>query len=235
MTKRAPVSTGSTTIDALLDGGLDRGAVTQVYGPPAAGKSTLAMSSAVTTARSGGTAVYLDTEGLSLDRLEQITVEVADPDRVEEVLDRIMVTTVADYDEQSARLRETTSMAEGTDLIVIDSVTALYRVARTDEGDDGEALDRLGNQLALLLGLARRYDLAVLVTNQVFTDPDAERIRPLGGETLAHWSETILRLDRFRGPRRRLVLEKHRGTEREEAVMLELVDGGLAGLDVSPP
>lgn len=231
VTERPPVSTGSSAIDALLDGGLDRGAITQVYGPPSAGKSTLAMSSAVATAATGDTSVYIDTEGLSLDRLEQVATAVADP----AILDRIMVSSAEDFDDQASRLREAAGVADQTSLIVIDSATARYRVRRAEEGDDSDALERLGNQLAFLLGLARRYDLAVLVTNQVFTDPETDEIRPLGGETLAHWSSTIARLDRFRGSRRRLSLEKHRNEPADDAIMLDLVDRGFEGLDLEPP
>ncbi|MFB6088008.1 MAG: DNA repair protein RadB, partial [Haloarculaceae archaeon] len=38
------ISTGCDAIDELLGGGFERGAVTQVYGPPAAGKTNLALS-----------------------------------------------------------------------------------------------------------------------------------------------------------------------------------------------
>lgn len=234
MTEGAPVSTGSPAIDAILDGGLDRRAITQVYGPPAAGKSTFAMASAVAVAATGATAAYIDTEGLSLDRLEQIAMARTDGP-VDPVLDRVMVSSAADFDEQADRLRETASVADGLDLVVIDSATALYRVRLAEEGEDSDALDRLADQLAFLLGLARRYELAVFLTNQVFTDPDADAIRPLGGETLAHWSSTIARLDRFRGSRRRLSLEKHRGELVDDAILLELVDGGFDGLDMPSP
>ncbi len=219
-------------LDELLEGGLARASITQVYGPPASGKTTLAMSSAVSVANDGGEALYIDTEGLSLERLEQIVAAV-DPDpELSDVLDRIKVSRAHDFDEQAARIREAATMADGVDLIVLDSATGLYRVEQGEETDEGQALDRLGDQLAFLLSLARRYTLSVLITNQVFTDPDEEAIRPLGGETLAHWSETILRLDRFRGGRRRVTLQEFNGEPADESIMVELTDAGLTGLDL---
>lgn len=219
-------------LDELLEGGLARASITQVYGPPASGKTTLAMSSAVSVANDGGEALYIDTEGLSLERLEQIVAAV-DPDpELPDVLDRIKVSRAHDFDEQAARIREAATMADGVDLIVLDSATGLYRVEQGEETDEGQALDRLGDQLAFLLSLARRYTLSVLITNQVFTDPDEEAIRPLGGETLAHWSETILRLDRFRGGRRRVTLQEFNGEPADESIMVELTDAGLTGLDL---
>lgn len=228
MTEGSAVSTGSTAVDALLDGGLDRGAITQVYGPPAAGKSTFAMASAVAAAAAGETAVYIDTEGLSLDRLDQLAAATGAAD----VLDRIVISSAGDFDEQADRLREAAGVADQTGLIVLDSATAHYRLRRAEEGDETDALERLGDQLAFLLGIARRHDLAVLLTNQVFTDPDTDELHPLGGDTLAHWSATILRLDRFRASRRRLSLEKHRGEAAEDALLLEVVDGGFDAFDV---
>ena len=65
------ISTGCEPVDELLGGGFERGTVTQVYGPPAAGKTNLALSGAVEAAAAGGTAVYIDTEGVSVDRFEQ--------------------------------------------------------------------------------------------------------------------------------------------------------------------
>lgn len=190
------------------------------------------MSTAVAIAAEGGEALYIDTEGLSLDRLEQIASTHQDRVAGTELLDRIKVSRAHDFDQQASCIREAGSMADGVDLIVLDSATSLYRVQQGEEDDEGEALDRLGDQLAFLLSLARRYTLAVLITNQVFTDPDEEAIRPLGGDTLAHWSEVILRLDRFRGSRRKLALQQYRSETVKEAIMVELTDGGLVGLDI---
>lgn len=219
-------------LDGLLAGGLARASITQAYGPPASGKTTLAMSSAISVAYDGGEALYIDTEGLSLERLEQIAAAVVPEPELPDVLDRIKVSRAHDFDEQAARIREAATMADGVDLIVLDSATGLYRVEQGEETDEGQALDRLGDQLAFLLSLARRYTLSVLITNQVFTDPDEEVIRPLGGETLAHWSETILRLDRFRGGRRRVTLQELNGEPADESIMVELTDAGLTGLDL---
>ena len=52
-----PISTGCETIDSLLGGGVERGVVTQLYGPPAAGKTNLALSTAIQIAAAGGTSL----------------------------------------------------------------------------------------------------------------------------------------------------------------------------------
>ncbi|OYR59922.1 DNA repair protein RadB, partial [Halorubrum sp. E3] len=55
-----PIPTGCRPVDDLLGGGFERGVVTQVYGPPAAGKTNLALAAAVEVAGGGDRALYID-------------------------------------------------------------------------------------------------------------------------------------------------------------------------------
>ncbi len=230
-----PLSTGCDALDDLLGGGLERGAVTQVYGPPAAGKTNLCLSAAVEAAAGGETAVVVDTEGLSVDRFEQLAAARArEADvPVEELAGRVVVESAHDFEEQEEAVRDAADFAEGAGLIVLDSATGFYRVRRLEESEDdaGETLRRVAKQVTHLLGLARRHDLAVLATNQVFTDPDGDRARPLGGYTLEHWSGTILQLERFRGGNRRATVEKHRSRPAGESARFRITDEGLDGVD----
>ncbi|MFB6184863.1 MAG: DNA repair and recombination protein RadB [Haloarculaceae archaeon] len=224
-----PISTGCGVIDDLLGGGFERGAVTQVYGPPAAGKTNLALSGAVGVAASGGSALYVDTEDLSVDRMEQLaTARVDDAETtVDDVASRIVISEVHTFEEQREAVRDAEEFADRVELIVLDSATGFYRLERTEQAD-GEALRDVARQVTHLLSLARRHDLAVAFTNQVYTDPDSDGTRALGGHTLDHWSGTILRLDRFRGGNRRATLEKHRAREAGETATFRITNEGLA-------
>jgi DNA repair protein RadB len=222
-----PLSTGCASLDDLLGGGFERGTVSQVYGPPAAGKTNVALSTAVQVAAAGGTAVYIDTEGLSIDRFRQLAAAASGDEDLEEITSRIVVTEVHDFAEQEEAVRDAADFASRAELIVLDSATGFYRLERRD-GDEGETLRRVGRQVTHLLSLARRSDLAVVVTNQVYTDPDADRARALGGHTLNHWTGTVLRLDRFRGGNRRGTLEKHRSKPAGETATFRITGDGLA-------
>ncbi len=219
------VSTGCGPLDTLLGGGLERGAVTQVYGPPASGKTNVALSAAVTAAKAGETVVYIDTEGLSSERFRQVLGE-GDP----AVRDRIIFRAVHSFEEQREAVRGVSEFAEQAALIVVDSATGYYRLERTNEGD-GETLRGVARQVTSLLGLARKHELAVLVTNQVYTDPESDRTKPLGGHTLAHWTGVVVRLDRFRGGKRRATLEKHRSRPAGESMQFQITETGLEGVD----
>ncbi|MXV63807.1 DNA repair and recombination protein RadB [Natronorubrum sp. JWXQ-INN-674] len=225
------IPTGCAPVDELLGGGFERGTVTQVYGSPAAGKTNLALSAAVEAAVGGGTAVYIDTEGVSVDRFQQLLSARVGDDDVESVASRIVIEDALDFEEQSEAVRDAEEFAQRADLIVLDSATGFYRLERTADGDEGEALRSVARQVTHLLSLARKHDLAVVLTNQVFSDPDADRTRALGGNTLEHWTGVVLRLERFRGGNRRATLEKHRSRPAGETAQFRITDSGLEGGD----
>ena len=91
-------------------------------------------------------------------------------------------------------------------MIVLDSATALYRVEQMDTKD---ALSMLSRQMMVLLGIAKRYDIPVLITNQVFMDIEHHRLSGLGGTALSHISKAIIRVEKYDGFRRAVVF-KHR-------------------------
>ena len=222
------MSTGCAPVDDLLGGGFERGTATQVYGPPAAGKTNLALSAAVQTAAAGDRALYLDTEGLSLDRFEQLAAGTgAEP---EALASRVITTEAYDFDEQERVVRDADEFAPEVELVVLDSATGHYRLERDDD-DEGATLRRVGRQVRHLLGLARREELAVVVTNQVFTDPETGNARALGGHTLDHWTGVVLRLDRFRGGKRRATLEKHHAREAGDTAAFRITGDGLAAAE----
>ena len=222
-----PVPTDCGPIDNLLGGGFERGTVTQVYGEPAAGKTNLVLSAAVSTAVKGDRALYIDTEGLSLDRFQQLVEARTDEESFEEVASRIVVSEAYDFEEQAEAVRDAEEFAESVDLVVLDSATGFYRLERGNDSSGGQSLRKVASQVTHLLSLARKHDLAVAITNQVFRDPDADRTRGLGGNTLEHWTGVVLRLERFRGGNRRAVLEKHRSKATGETATFRIVDGGL--------
>lgn len=227
-----PVPTGCTPVDKLLGGGFERGVVTQVYGPPAAGKTNIGLAAAVSVAVKGDRALYIDTEGLSIERFrDMITGQAGDP--VETVASRIVISEAFDFDEQQETVRDAEEFAEEVELIVLDSATGFYRIERGTESVEqtGDTLRHVADQVTHLLSLARKHDIAVVLTNQVFTDPETDRARPLGGYTLEHWTGTVLRVDRFRGGKRRATLEKHRSKAAGETTTFSITDAGIEAVD----
>ena len=64
----------NSSLDELLDGGFEKGMLTQIFGPPSSGKSNIVLSLAVNIAKNNRKVVYIDTEGgISINRIKQIS------------------------------------------------------------------------------------------------------------------------------------------------------------------
>lgn len=219
------IASGLSRLDALLGGGFDRDALTELYGEGGSGKTQLCLHLAVRVALGGDRVLYIDTEGLSLDRLEAVS-----GGRLAEVLDRMLISSPVTLEEQSRAVRTASDLARSdarrVGLIVLDSATRLYRLTLDGEGEDDGRQALLG-QLADLQSLALRSSVPTLFTNQVWRDPRTGQLEPLGGSFVNHGAKTILRIERLPGARRRAVLVKHRARP-EGSAEFEITATGLA-------
>ncbi|MBT8507092.1 DNA repair protein RadB [Methanomicrobiaceae archaeon CYW5] len=216
-----PHTTGIPPLDRLIGGGLTPRTITQFYGEPASGKSTAAIASAVAALRDGGCVIYIDTEGFSTERFRQIAGE-----NTESLAAHLFIYEPADFVEQEAAVADcATTLKKNRDirLIVVDSFTGLYRA---EGGPAGEPQKRLARQMILLLGYAKRYDIPVIVTNQVFMDVDTGTLRGLGGTVLSHLSKVIVRFEK-KGVGRRAILEKHRSRPDGESFSFIITEDGM--------
>jgi DNA repair protein RadB len=217
-------TTGSGPIDRLLEGGLERDGLTQLYGEGGTGKSILALSAAIAVARSDRWVFYIDTEGLSVDRLSAMSGDDPEP-----ILKRFLLSSPKDADEQETAVRTACTLArEGrrpVGLVVLDSATLYYRLT-LNTGEEDEARTQLLRELADLLALSLGSQVPVLFTNQVFRNVATGTLDPIGGPFVNHVSKTILRMDRLSGDRRRAVLLKHRSLPERET-MVRITARGL--------
>src|SRR5512139_61943 len=139
-------TTGIAALDDLLGGGLELRTITQIYGEPASGKSTLCMLAAVTCLRAGHSVVFIDSEGFSIERFRQI----AGLD-TEKIADRLFLFEPLDFEHQGAMIAEadTVLRTHKAALLIMDSATALYR---TDLEKGRNSIQMLTRQMIQLLG-----------------------------------------------------------------------------------
>ncbi len=155
------IPSGSVGLDRALGvGGLPRGRITEVYGPEASGKTTLALHAIASAQTHGGTAAFIDAEH-ALDARYARSLGI----RLEDLL-----VAQPDHGEQALEIAETLIRSSAIDLVVVDSVAALVPKAEL-EGEMGDA--HVGLQARLmsqamrkLTGHAARCKTAIIFINQ---------------------------------------------------------------------
>lgn len=217
-----------SSLDELLDGGFEKGTVTQIFGTPSSGKSNVTLTLAVNVAKNDKKVVYIDTEGgISIDRIKQISGSY-----FSNVANNIIVFEPTDFLEQTETLRSIDVWLrkhhEEVELIVVDSAVALYRV---DEMKSYKLSKELRKQIQLLSNIARRYDIAVIITNQIYNSFDDEgnsEIKAVGGDILEYISKVIIRLDRGEKINQRVAtLKRHRSLPEGKTVTFFITSNGI--------
>ncbi|XP_054807825.1 DNA repair protein recA homolog 3, mitochondrial isoform X2 [Prosopis cineraria] len=123
------VSTGSFALDIALGiGGLPKGRVTEIYGPEASGKTTLALHVIAEAQKQGGYCVFVDAEHA----LDQALAESIGVDT------KNLLLSQPDCGEQALSLVDTLIRSGSVDVIVVDSVAALVPKGELD-GEMGDA------------------------------------------------------------------------------------------------
>jgi len=209
------LTTGSVELDKLLGGGIETGSMTEIFGEFRTGKTQICHTLAVTCQLSleqggaSGRCLWIDTEGTF--RPERV-IPVAerfglDPN---DVMDNIAYARGYNTDHQMRLLATAAVMMSEARyaLLVIDSSTNLYRTDYSGRGELSARQMHLGQFLRNLQRLADEFGIAVVLTNQVVAQVDgasmfaADPKKPIGGNIMAHASQTRLYLRKGRGDTR---------------------------------
>jgi len=210
----AMLTTGSVEIDKLLEGGIETGSITEVFGEFRTGKTqlchTLCVTCQMAISEGGaeGKAIYIDTEGsFRPERLRGIAERFGLDPVV--ALENVACARAHNSEHQMELLKVAAAiMAQDRyALLVVDSATALYRTDYQGRGELSERQMQMGQFLRQLTRLAEEFGVAVFITNQVVANPDGmsfakDSTKPIGGNIIAHASTTRLRLRKGRGENR---------------------------------
>jgi len=231
------IMTGSYDVNKLLEGGYEKGVLTLFYGPAASGKSNFVTLAACHLAKKDKKVVFIDTEGgFSLDRVRQISGGIP-----EFILKNIIIFKPTNFYEQKKvlfkLLKEYKSKNIG--LILVDSMVMFYRLelalARKRGIDEVRRINNeLANQMKALYEIARKGNIPVLITTQVYNDFLNEEdwalgkeagVNLVGGDILKYWSKCIIELQNKNG-RRKAIIRKHRSLPEKE-FNFEIVNEGI--------
>ena len=199
------IKTGSGKLDGFLEGGYEKGIITTIYGPSGTGKTTACLL-AMIEASKHGKVFFIDTEGgFSTERLRQLT------DNYEEVLRKTILQKPLTFEEQGRFIKALKqSLPEnGASIIICDTITALYRLSRTD--DVQQSNQELTRQIGGLLEISRKRGIPVLMTNQVYSDFEGKSgVRMAGGDIVLYNSKCLIEFQNSDEGEKIAVLKKHR-------------------------
>lgn len=231
-------------VDELLGGGFETQAITEMYGEFGSGKSQIVHQLSVNVQLPeelgglGGSVIYVDTENtFRPERIEQMVrgleIEGADP---QEFLKNIHVARAQTSDHQMLLIENSRELAEElksqgrpVKLIVVDSLTGLFRSEYAGRGTLAERQQKLNRHMHDIFKLCDEYNAIGLVTNQVQSNPAVffgDPTKPIGGNIVGHTATFRIYLRKSKGGKRIFRLVDSPNLPDGEATFL-VEEGGL--------
>lgn len=222
------ISAGSYDLNKWLYGGYDSDIINVIYGGSGTGKTNFCLLAAVSHAKKGKKVIFIDTEGgFSVERIKQLA-----PDDFEEALKNILLLKPTNFSEQKKAFEELLkNLKDEVGLIVVDGMTILYRLdfasARDNGGKDDNGVRKLNAELArqlrVLAEIARKRNIPIIITNQVYKWDDS--LKMVGGDILRYWGKCLIELVNEKG-RRVAYLRKHRSLPEKE-IEFQITNDGI--------
>jgi len=191
------ISTGSKNLDELLDGGIETRAITELYGEYGTGKTQICHTLCVTVQQSKAEdnisrALYIDTENtFRPERIASIaSARKIDP-RV--ALENVIVAKAYNSSHQEVIIQESPNVINlhNIKIMIVDSIVSHYRAEFLGRSFLSERQQRINRLLHILLRIAETCKIAVVITNQIQSSPDAifgDPNKATGGNVMAHTS-----------------------------------------------
>jgi len=211
------LTTGSTSFDDLLGGGLETQALTEFYGEFGSGKTQIAHQLAVNVQlppeKGGlnGSVVIIDTENtFRPERIKDMAEGASlDPD---DILKNIHVARAYNSNHQILLVDKAERLAEElidtekpVRLLIVDSATAHFRSEYVGRGTLADRQQKINKHLHDTLRFGDLNNAVVMITNQVQVRPDAffgDPTRPIGGHVVGHTATFRLYLRKSKGEKR---------------------------------
>ena len=211
------LTTGSTSFDDLLGGGLETQALTEFYGEFGSGKTQIAHQLAVNVQLPpengglNGSVIIIDTENtFRPERIKDMAEGASlDPD---EILKNIHVARAYNSNHQILLVDKAERLAEElidtekpVRLLIVDSATAHFRSEYVGRGTLADRQQKINKHLHDTLRFGDLNNAVVMITNQVQVRPDAffgDPTRPIGGHVVGHTATFRLYLRKSKGEKR---------------------------------
>jgi len=207
-------------LDDLLGGGIESGTITEVYGEAGSGKTNVCLQAARECAYAGKKVAFIDSEGVSLERLKQICKNGYD---FKKIFDNILFFSPSSFELQEKIIYDVIK-TKNSSLVVIDTLNLFYRINL--EEDKEATMRSFLRQMANLQMAAREKDIFILVAEQVYTDKNGE-IKPFTHRETDHMVKTIIKLDKIGIGKREATIMKHRSQPEGKKTIFSVTADGL--------
>ena len=217
------LSTGLARLDKCIEGGFEKGIITEIYGEPGSGKTNLVLFTSIKSTEVGKV-IFIDTEGVSTERISQMTGE-------ESSLSNLKFFRIRSYEEQLESVPKIINLIQSMSdvaLLVFDTITVHYRVEREIRAElRKKTSNTLITQIEMLNNIALSKNIPVILVNQVYMDRTTSEVQPVGGSALSHMAKAIFRLQKLGGGRRELVVVKHRSISEDVKCSFIITEKGI--------
>jgi len=208
-----------SSIDNLLGGGIEPKILTELFGEAGTGKTNFCLQAARECANNGKKVAYIDSEGVSIKRIEQICKDY----EKEKILSRILIFSPTSTEDQETMIQNALKI-KNLQLIVVDTLNMYYRL-NLEEDKEG-SLRSFSRQTALLQKAARENNIFVLTAEQVYTDKNGD-IKPFTSRDVEHLVKTIIKLEKTGIGTRRATIIKHRSEPEGKTCSFAITQTGL--------
>ena len=223
------ISAGSYDLNKWLFGGYESDIVSVIYGGSGTGKTNFCLLACISQAKKGKKVIYIDTEGgFSVERVKQLSGK-----DYSKVLENILLLKPTNFTEQKKSFEDLLKnlkkdSKDDIGLIIVDGMTILYRLDFAVAREKGEREiqkinSELVEQIKTLAEIARKKEIPVIVTNQVYRYEDESKM--VGGDILKYWGKCHIELVYDKG-RRSAFLRKHRSLPEKELVF-QITNSGV--------
>ena len=206
-------------LDDLLGGGIECGIITKIYGETGTGKTNVCLQASREFAKAGRKVTYIDTEGVSIERLRQICTAYD----FKKILNNILFFSPSSFEEQEKIIADVIKI-DDVGLIVVDTLNLFYRINLED--DKEWTMRCFTRQMANLQIAARKKNLFVIVAEQVYTDKNGE-IKPFTNRDTEHMIKTFIRLEKKGVGERQAIIIKHRSQPEDKKACFKITASGL--------
>ena len=206
-------------LDDLLSGGIDSNSITELYGEAGSGKTNICLQASRECAINGKKVAYIDSEGVSSERLSQICKDFD----CKKIFSNILFFHPSSFEEQEKMIKNALTI-KNIELIILDTFNLFFRLTL----QDGEkfAIRSLNRQITDLQLAAMKKNLYVIISGQVYSTENGD-IKPFAGRGVEHIAKTIIKLEKKGMGKRQATIMKHRSRPEGKKADFKITARGL--------